>query len=177
MYGTCDISGCEKEATRRCKCPCNPPTGMHGKRCSDHRNAKIEDGAEKVNDLYKVPPFQVTTYIDIKDEQIRNLLVTAFEGGSNYWYEIMSYENPDDEKVNFKHCDLPLTKRGAVIIGDIEDEDEGPWRLDRFKCQRGLQAMSDKYHTHFMNFVNENDDAITGDVYLQCCLFGEVVYG
>jgi len=37
--------------------------------------------------------------------------------------------------------------------------------------------MAEKYPRHFHNFLEENDDAETGDVFIQCCLFGEIVYG
>jgi hypothetical protein len=30
---------------------------------------------------------------------------------------------------------------------------------------------------HFADFLNENDDADTGDVFVQCCLLGEIRYG
>jgi hypothetical protein len=30
---------------------------------------------------------------------------------------------------------------------------------------------------HFADVLNENDDAGTGDVFLQCCLFGEIIFG
>jgi hypothetical protein len=29
---------------------------------------------------------------------------------------------------------------------------------------------------HFADFLNEKADAVTGDAFLQCCLFGEVIY-
>jgi hypothetical protein len=37
--------------------------------------------------------------------------------------------------------------------------------------------MAQAYTRHFADFINQNDDAITGDVFLQCCLLGEVLYG
>jgi hypothetical protein len=37
--------------------------------------------------------------------------------------------------------------------------------------------MADKYPRHIADILSENDDATTGDVFLQLCLFGDVVYG
>jgi hypothetical protein len=37
--------------------------------------------------------------------------------------------------------------------------------------------MAKDYDWHFMNIITEDDDAITADVWLQCVLLGEVVYG
>jgi len=39
------------------------------------------------------------------------------------------------------------------------------------------KVMHDDYPSHYGDAISENDDAGTGDVYLQCCLFGEVIYG
>ena len=49
--------------------------------------------------------------------------------------------------------------------------------LDGDAVQRGLQTMAEKYPRHWGDFIRENEDAITGDVFIQCCLLGEVVYG
>jgi hypothetical protein len=37
--------------------------------------------------------------------------------------------------------------------------------------------MAADYPRHFADLVNENDDADTGDAFVQCCVFGEVIYG
>jgi hypothetical protein len=42
---------------------------------------------------------------------------------------------------------------------------------------RGLQLMADKYPNHFADFMQENDDATTSDVFLQLSVFGELIFG
>jgi len=37
--------------------------------------------------------------------------------------------------------------------------------------------MAEKYPRHFANFAQEAEDAETGDVFIQCCVLGEIVYG
>jgi hypothetical protein len=37
--------------------------------------------------------------------------------------------------------------------------------------------MQEQYPRHFSNFISENYDAETGDVFLQCCLLGKVKFG
>lgn len=44
-------------------------------------------------------------------------------------------------------------------------------------CLKGLKIMAEKYPLHFDTFINESEDAITGDVFIQCCVFGEIVFG
>ena len=119
----------------------------------------------------------------ISRQRISDLLCSAFEGGSNYWYVIEKFIQPEtlnfrtDEEEIFKHLDYPLNEGGAILIGDNEDEDAGTKRLDLKSIQKGLRTMAKKYPRHMSDFLNENDDAGTGDVFLQCCLFGDVIYG
>ena len=120
---------------------------------------------------------------DISLDRISNLLCSAFEGGSNYWYVINEFVEPKaftfrtDEDEVYRHLDYPLNEGGAVIVGDMEDEDAEAKTLDLKAIEKGLKIMAEKYPRHMSDFINDNDDAITGDVFLQCCLFGEVIYG
>ena len=130
--------------------------------------------------------------IDIPDPRIASILVNAFEGGSNYWYRIESKVAPPkgeerpvleynekDAKVRPTY-DWPLTG-GALLISDFYgagEDDKVTMRLDRNTIDSGLKVMAEKYPRHFANMLPEgSDDAETGDVFLQCCLFGELVYG
>lgn len=121
-------------------------------------------------------------------DKIANLICSAFEGGSNYWYEITEFVKPktitfmvdqdiDPEAKPYAHIDYPLNEGGAVMVRDTEDEDSEPKRLDLESIQKGLKIMAKKYPRHMNDLLNENDDAETGDVFLQCCLFGEVIFG
>jgi hypothetical protein len=41
----------------------------------------------------------------------------------------------------------------------------------------GTAKMAKDYDWHFMNIITEEDDATTAEVWLQCVLLGDVVYG
>jgi hypothetical protein len=129
---------------------------------------------------------EISVKVPITKQRISDLLCCAFEGGSNYWYCIDEFIAPtemswqtDPEQV-FQHLDYPLNEGGALIISDKEDDSPAKnrktYRLDLESITKGLQVMAEKYPRHFSDFIGENDDAITGDVFLQCCLFGEVIY-
>lgn len=49
--------------------------------------------------------------------------------------------------------------------------------LDLVTIARGVAIMSEKFPSHFREMMSENFDAETGDCMLQCCLFGDIVYG
>lgn len=142
--------------------------------------------------------------MEIPDERIQDLLCNALEGGSNYWYRIEKYNYPkkcphcnlvslnytrcpkcntllvqttkEDLGIEFEHIELPF-KGGFITFSDLEDEEAEHKNLTIEAIQRGVKIMAEKYPRHFGDWIKENDDAITGDVFLQCCLFGEVIYG
>lgn len=127
--------------------------------------------------------------IEVSAETVSNILCNAFEGGSNYWYMIEKFiepkvwtigEKPEGNKHHYAQ-DYPLNEGGALIISDAradEPQIKKPFkRLDLAAIEAGMEIMARDFPTHFMNMITENDDAETGDVLLQCCIFGEIVYG
>jgi hypothetical protein len=118
-----------------------------------------------------------TVTLDI--ELIRGLLTTAFEGGSNYWYQglhiINDVDEPSDPEVHRFHI-VPTCEGGSVGF-HADDEPDTLLVLNLEAIREGLGIMREKYASHWADFYNENDDATTGDVFLQCCVFGEVIYG
>lgn len=133
--------------------------------------------------------FRVKTEVTVTFEQIANLLGSAFDpsvASTAYWADIKGYIEPkvrtyvgdtDWDKNYYKYMYHPLNEGGGIVVEDIEDPDNGPWTLDFRAIQRGLQLMAEKHPRHFSDLINENDDAETADVFVQLCLFGEVVYG
>lgn len=136
----------------------------------------------------------------IPAERAQNILTNALEGGSNYWYTIKEVVQPTErtfedklwteeraKNPNWYHTtEIPLNKGGALIFSTISEErteearnkeEAKRYRLDLEAIARGLRIMAFAYERHFSDFMAENDDATTGDVFLQCCLFGEVIYG
>lgn len=125
-------------------------------------------------------PFTITFKrdIEITDQMIHDLLVTAREGGSNYWMEGLDYTLPEQDVTPidgtiYPFVDYPMSG-GAVTITHDDDEKA---TLTRENIERGLVVMAEKYPRHMNDVIIENYDADTADVFLQCCVFGELVYG
>jgi hypothetical protein len=126
-----------------------------------------------------------TTQVEVPMRRVADLLCCAFEGGIGYWACITGYVKPEDSggrRRRFmgdapKYIDYPLSPCGAALIEDVEDEDHKQYRLDILAVERGFKVMQQKCPKHFANWLVENDDAITGDVFVQCCIFGDVIYG
>lgn len=134
----------------------------------------------------------ITVTIEIAIDQIASLLGSALESssGSKYWYRIEEFIEPErftyrtDPETIFRHIDYPLNPGGSLIISAFGDDDEDleikdatRWRVDLDSIRQGLEVMAKSYPLHFASLVNENADAITGDVFLQCVCFGEVIFG
>lgn len=124
--------------------------------------------------------------VEITDAQIENLIISALEGGAHYWYEIQSMCRPpklvyrtDPNKV-FAHVDYPMNAGGHLMIKQYVDPDgPGVRKFNRAAIDRGLQVLADsaEYKHHFTDILNDDTDATTGDIFLQFCLYGEVLYG
>ena len=130
---------------------------------------------------------KIETTIEVADEDIECLLSCAFEGGSNYWYWNLEPATfpPGRTEADFEywHLQVPLAPGGSLKFEDQEEPHEaalnpdGMYHLDRDKLFRGLHIMMKDYPRHWSDFIQENTDAYTGDCFLQCCIFGEVLYG
>lgn len=129
-------------------------------------------------------PESITITSTVPLSRIAGLLVSALEGGSGYWLRVEKYQVPptpvahmEDLDEVYPHVDYPLTEGGAVICRDIEDPKRGKLTLDLDAIKRGLALMQARSPRHWGDFVSENYDATTGDVFVQYCLLGELVYG
>ena len=125
--------------------------------------------------------------LDIPEQKIASLLCTAFEGGVGYWARIKRYITPENpypylegsggiDKNVVGYADFPLHADGAVYLEDIEDNNK-LYKLNLKSIRKGIAVMIKDYPTHFGDFMADNADAITGDVFVQCCIFGDVKYG
>jgi len=138
---------------------------------------------------------KVNVNVEISRKRMSHLLCAGMEGGIGYWARIVEYIEPPDN-VNifegfeddwllgsevFRHIHYPMCEAGGgVVFEDATGEDfpsEPRVTLDYAALLRGLQVMSEKEPRHFAHFMEENEDATTGDVFIQCCVFGEVIFG
>jgi len=117
-----------------------------------------------------------------------DLLCSAFEGGSNYWYVIEEMVYPPGKAAKdfqYPHLEIPFLEGGAIRISSGAGGEEhrnpndtkGLWTLDRAAVRIGWERMIAEQPQHYADAMTEKADASTGDVFLQLCLFGEVIFG
>lgn len=126
-----------------------------------------------------------TIHVSVSEETLGGLLCSAMEGGIGYWAQISSYRAPSAEALaavheefrEFRHIAYPLSADGHIVLRDTAAEVKNLHKLDRAALDRGLAVMAANYPRHFADVLDLNYDACTGDVFIQCALFGELVYG
>jgi hypothetical protein len=126
-----------------------------------------------------VEDFTIITPVKIEKQRVWDLLCNIMEGGSYNSFIIVEYlpegiENHPD--CTYRHIDVPFL---GGSIGLIDKYGDSPivYQLDRAAMERGLKIMANKFPRHFADFLDQGDDVITADVFLQCSLLGDVIYG
>ena len=106
-----------------------------------------------------------TINITLTDEERHDILVTAIEGGINYWADVHAYRSQ------------------GVLVADLKDaEDEGafdPVTLRAEHIQQGVDALCAKYSALDSNvraILNGSVDAHCADAIVQMWLFGKITF-
>lgn len=126
-------------------------------------------------------------------ENLVNLLSVATYG--NEWPLVKTYKSDRDAGL-FNDCECREDKWAkalmfgkGVVVCDLYDDDAEDFdgngkfpesakhRITMDNVRKGLELMQEQYPRHYADLVEEDDDAITGDVWLQLAVFGDIIYG
>lgn len=136
----------------------------------------------------------ITVSTKITRERLVGLLCTAFEGGfTSAWCQIERaiYAKGLKEADFIKGGKMQLPKQYfhpyqllptvpgcALVLSELEpDVTPAPqYRLNIKALRRGANVMAEMYPKLWADVISENDDAITGDAFVQLCIFGELKY-
>jgi hypothetical protein len=133
---------------------------------------------------YKIP-----TTVKITTQRIKDMLITALEGGSDYWLRVRvkDLNRLSEQFNNDRNMENLILAGASVPIYDAEGQDGLLGHLSMLNIIMALSAMAqgenikeeknDRLKEHFDNFINENDDAETADVIVQIAVMESVVYG
>jgi hypothetical protein len=118
----------------------------------------------------------------IPRSQVAQMLSVILGAGPHTSYVIVDFRRPptfrfrSDRNFIFRELDYPLNEGGSLSIVR-KDLNSAGRQLDLKSISEGLNVMATHYPRHFADFLNEAADAVTADVFLQCCLFGELICG
>ena len=133
----------------------------------------IPDLAMAIKMAHTSDSIAVESHGFIDKERVMELLCAAFEGGSNYWYSGAEAIKQPEKFVTGWHWTECYPPYGGKI--QITDDSGQPRVIGFNQVVNGLKKMADEYPAAWADVLQENIDAETGDVFLQCCVFGEVV--
>lgn len=121
----------------------------------------------------------VTISINITESDIENILVTALEGGCDYWMDIKTTGEQWEDRPKGKDG-VPISQWAtklmlegkSVIVFDNEDPSK-LMQLDLSMLMKGME-LNRTNRAHDCDL--DNMDVITADCIIQYALFGEIVY-
>jgi hypothetical protein len=124
---------------------------------------------------------EIQTTVEITPKQIRDLIVTAFEGGIEYWATDVELVLCNGEPKKSPWYDDPAIYGSSFEIKMLDVEDgETVYTLTREKLLRGLTMLADPKHNRhdcFLSLLNGDYDADDADVIIQMAVHGDLIFG
>ena len=114
----------------------------------------------------------VKKVVRVSMEDVQEVLIGAFEGGSNYWLGKVKVKDKDYK--GGKYASDVIGLGGELILTTTEGEKH---TLTQEKMIKGIQIYLDSTNLQNFPFEETNPDGFTYDNMVQYALFGELVYG
>ncbi len=122
--------------------------------------------------------------LEIKDELITDMLITAFEGGSNYWATLCDvkrkYFVKGDSLAENVARSFIADKEYKLDVYDVESDEDEPDLLGSVtyaSIESALGIMAKDYPKTYASIMSDNMDGDDADVWFQIAAMGEVVFG
>ena len=128
----------------------------------------------------------ITIKREMDYDSFEDLIVTALEGGSNYWYMIdldnstgfIKKYADDSRPKSIRIADaLYNNEESSVTILDTEDEEETLGVLTHQSVRKTLEDFPKDHQWALDNVLNGDYDANDADVVFQVLVMDDVVYG
>ena len=138
---------------------------------------------KKAEEEYQAEKIERRKTKSITKEDIIDILVTALEGGSNYWYFIPNIPNGVREIKNEMGITTAeaigqyVLKGGFVQINDAEDEEEVLGNIDMDGLLDAIQKIKSDYPNIYENIIDEEYDAEDADAFFQIAVMGDITFG
>lgn len=138
--------------------------------------------------------YTYTVNIEVPAEHIADWVTSAFEGGSNYWIELVDNTHRScknvrkvvsDKYINF-YChkelyEMPDWQMNITISeGPIVEDGPTTFIFDAAAVQRGLNWLAKNRPAKLGELMDMDAclwDADDADCFLQACLFEDIVFG
>lgn len=141
------------------------------------KDARIDAMISERERREKIEISQVKMTRGISQQELEDMLTTAFEGGSNYWCSSIRITKTNQEIPEQEFLSEDIASGRVMEISVHDNEGGKQYLVTREKLIQAFQLMADQEPRHFQDFAEENSDAITGDVWFQLAVFGRTIYG
>jgi hypothetical protein len=129
--------------------------------------------------MQKENTISVNRYITY--QMFEDWIVTALEGGSNYWYFINNLPQSESEieemPFSMKFAHLIWKEKKRIDVYDLEDRKNQLGTIDLKSVKKALEMVCENHEEVFNNLMDENYDAIDADVLFQYAVMGELIFG
>lgn len=126
---------------------------------------------------------KITVSSNLDNQVIEDLIITALEGGSNYWYWIEEFPSnfpAGNEPLAVRFFDFIWNFKGKMKIYDIESDPKKPELLgtiSKESVKEAFNIMAKEYSYNLGNILQDNWDANDADVLFQLAVMGKVIFG
>lgn len=110
------------------------------------------------------------------DQDLDDLMVTALEGGINYWCYKPTVKEGSMSEENYDKTEFIgdiISKGGTLLLFDVSSDDI--WELNRDKLLKGIQMYCEIYNVAPSDLM-EMHDADDVDTIIQYSIFNELVF-
>lgn len=130
----------------------------HGKTIEERR-AIYEAGRAKSEANAPIETIELRIMLPVK--RVADLIQSGLYSGLAWWVKSVG-------------IDGDIFEDGTIVLTTRENGDK---TLDLDAIGNAMFLFYEKEPRHFADWIAGRDDATTGDVFIQLCVFGEVVYG
>ena len=119
-------------------------------------------------------------------DKFENVIITALEGGSNYWYQLIDEDYRDklppktverqslSERIAYA---LYTDPKFELPVYDVEEPDELLGKVTQYSMYRAFEIAKSDYPDAYENIMEEKYDATDADILFQLATMGELVFG
>ena len=128
---------------------------------------------------------EITIKRTVTPKTICGAFTGCFEGGYSPWIRetnlLKGQRDPNENVVWWAHESVYANPFKIELVYDREEDNEGEGKgfmiLTPAKVKAGLQVLATEYPQIFGRIMDEEGDALDDDAFVQCCVFGKLVYG
>lgn len=121
----------------------------------------------------------IKDYYEFSNQDISDLLTTAFEGGINYWCGDVEIELPPMNAPKDFYLSDVISYGGSLKLTELDEDEEGEsedWILTAEKVIAGIEKYC-ALNSIALATLLDNHDAESADQIVQYALFNELIYG